>query len=113
MRSLNQQINLAQCQLNLVEPLVAKRAVSQMEALKLSQEIAGLRGKLTEVKTAYSQDAYTERANKQANSAHGCRGGHPVRQAQCDELPVASPGESAVVLSRPKSGTIRIALRFT
>ncbi|MBE1043746.1 hemolysin D, partial [Escherichia coli] len=49
------QIHLAQSQLDLVRPLVAKRAVSQMEALKLSQDIATLSGKLTELKSTYFQ----------------------------------------------------------
>ncbi|MBW0976766.1 biotin/lipoyl-binding protein, partial [Shigella sonnei] len=58
-QAIQRQIHLAQSQLDLVRPLVAKRAVSQMEALKLSQDIATLSGKLTELKSTYFQDAYT------------------------------------------------------
>lgn len=50
-----------------MRPLVAKRAVSQMEALKLSQDIATLNGKLTELKNTYFQDAYTERSQRKAD----------------------------------------------
>lgn len=107
-RSLNQQIGLAQRQLNLVEPLVAKRAVSQMEALKLSQEIAGLRGKLTEVKTAYFQDAYTERANKQAELSAL----EPIilqREDQLQRTEILSPvnGRVNTVLINTRGGVIQ------
>ena len=40
-----------------------------MEALKLSQDIATLSGKLTELKSTYFQDAYTERAQRRPISA--------------------------------------------
>ncbi|MDU9407927.1 HlyD family efflux transporter periplasmic adaptor subunit [Pseudomonas sp. zfem001] len=107
-RSLNQQIGLAQRQLNLVEPLVAKRAVSQMEALKLGQEIAGLRGKLTEVKTAYFQDAYTERANKQAELSAL----EPIilqREDQLQRTEILSPvnGRVNTVLINTRGGVIQ------
>lgn len=54
-QAIQRQIHLAQSQLDLVRPLVAKRAVSQMEALKLSQDIATLSGKLTELKAPISR----------------------------------------------------------
>jgi adhesin transport system membrane fusion protein len=49
-----------------IEPLVASRAASEMEALRLSKEIASLNGKISEVNNAYFQEAYTELANKKA-----------------------------------------------
>ncbi|VVP60926.1 Type I secretion system membrane fusion protein PrsE [Pseudomonas fluorescens] len=64
--SLKSELELARRQLRIIEPLVHKRAVSEMEALRLSKEIASLNGKLTEVANAYFQDAYTELSAKKA-----------------------------------------------
>jgi adhesin transport system membrane fusion protein len=64
--AIGQQIQIAQNQLDIVRPLVARKAVSEMEALKLSQDIATLRGKLIEIKSTYSQEAYTELSTKKA-----------------------------------------------
>jgi adhesin transport system membrane fusion protein len=64
--SLKSELELARRQLRLIEPLVHKRAVSEMEALRLSKEVASLNGKLTEVANAYFQDAYTELSAKKA-----------------------------------------------
>lgn len=106
--SLNHQISLSQRQLGLIEPLVAKRAVSQMEALKLSQEIAGLRGKLTEIKTAYFQDAYTERSNKKAELSAL----EPIilqREDQLQRTEILSPvnGRVNTVLINTRGGVIQ------
>ncbi|WP_447553327.1 HlyD family efflux transporter periplasmic adaptor subunit [Vreelandella sp. EE22] len=65
-RSLNEEIALARRQLALVEPLVQSRSVSEMESLKLSQTMAGLAGRLAELRNTYVQDAYTELATKKA-----------------------------------------------
>ncbi|MCP1314402.1 MULTISPECIES: HlyD family efflux transporter periplasmic adaptor subunit [unclassified Halomonas] len=67
--SMNEEIALARRQLALVEPLVQSRSVSEMEALKLSQTIAGLAGRLAELRNTYVQDAYTELATKKAELA--------------------------------------------
>lgn len=64
--ALQSQMVLAQQQLDIVRPLVARRAVSEVESLKLTQDIAALRGKLTELRSGYAQDAYTERAQHKA-----------------------------------------------
>ncbi|WP_341328734.1 HlyD family efflux transporter periplasmic adaptor subunit [Methylotuvimicrobium sp. KM2] len=64
--SLRSELELARKQLRVIEPLVASRAASEMEALRLRKEIASLNGKLSEVNSAYFQDAYTELANKKA-----------------------------------------------
>ena len=81
-QAIQRQIHLAQSQLDLVRPLVAKRAVSQMEALKLSQDIATLSGKLTELKSTYFQDAYTERAQRKADLSAL----EPIVQQRQDQL---------------------------
>ncbi|MBO9624077.1 MAG: HlyD family efflux transporter periplasmic adaptor subunit [Sphingomonas sp.] len=65
--SIAQQIRIADDQLAILRPLVAKNVVSDMEALKLSQEIANLKGKLAEIRSSYSQDAYTELSKKKAD----------------------------------------------
>lgn len=66
LHSLNSELALARKQLGVIEPLVASRAASEMEALRLSKEIASLNGKISEVNNAYFQEAYTELANKKA-----------------------------------------------
>lgn len=67
--SLSDEIQLARRQLSLVEPLVERRAVSEMEALKLSQSIAGLAGRLAELRNTYVQEAYTELSAKKGELA--------------------------------------------
>ncbi|MBB4087745.1 MULTISPECIES: HlyD family efflux transporter periplasmic adaptor subunit [Sphingomonas] len=64
--SIGKQIGIAQNQLALIRPLVARQVVSEMEALKLGQEIATLNGKLIEVKSSYAQEAYTELSQRKA-----------------------------------------------
>lgn len=64
--SLNSELALLRKQLRVIEPLVASRAASEMEALRLSKEIASLNGKLSEINRSYFQDAYTELASKKA-----------------------------------------------
>lgn len=65
-RSISEEMALSQRQLELVQPLVERRSVSAMEALKLRQTIASLAGKLAEMRNTYVQDAYSELASKQA-----------------------------------------------
>lgn len=65
-RSISEEIRLARRQLELVEPLVQRRSVSEMEALTLGQSIANLAGKLAEIRNTYVQDAYAELSAKQA-----------------------------------------------
>ena len=65
-RSINKEMSLARRQLDLVEPLVERRSVSEMESLKLGQTIASLAGRLAELRNTYVQDAYTELSAKQA-----------------------------------------------
>ncbi|WP_110686611.1 HlyD family efflux transporter periplasmic adaptor subunit [Salinicola aestuarinus] len=58
--SLDQEINIANRRLDLIEPLVRRQAVSEMESLQLRQDIASLRGKRAEIENSYVQEAYTE-----------------------------------------------------
>lgn len=62
--SLDHEIQMAGRRLSLVQPLVARKAVSEMEALQLQQDIASLRGKRAEIQNSYVQDAYTELTDK-------------------------------------------------
>lgn len=107
-RSIQAQIRLAQSQLDLVRPLVAKRAVSQMEALKLSQDIATLNGKFTELKNTYFQDAYTERSQRKAELSTL----EPIIQQRQDQLrrtEILSPvrGRVNTVLINTRGGVIQ------
>ncbi|MHB9797605.1 HlyD family efflux transporter periplasmic adaptor subunit [Pseudomonas sp. MT3] len=106
-QAVQKQVRLAQSQLDLVRPLVEKRAVSQMEALKLSQDIATLNGKLTELKNTYFQDAYTERAEKKAQLTQL----EPIVQQRQDQLrrtEILSPvrGRVNTVLINTRGGVI-------
>ncbi|MGM0517797.1 MAG: HlyD family type I secretion periplasmic adaptor subunit [Pseudomonadota bacterium] len=65
-RSINEEMRLARRQLDLVEPLVKRRSVSEMESLELGQSIASLAGRLAELRNTYVQDAYAELSAKQA-----------------------------------------------
>lgn len=64
--SIASQIRIAQNQLAIVEPLAGRKVVSEMEVLKLRQEVATLSGKLAELRASYSQEAYTELSTKKA-----------------------------------------------
>lgn len=64
--SLSNQMRIAQSQLAIVEPLAARKVVSEMDALKLRQDIATLSGKLAEIRGTYSQESYTELSTKKA-----------------------------------------------
>lgn len=68
-RSIDEEIRIARRQLALVEPLVQRRSVSEMEALRLRQSIAALSGRLAELRNGYVQEAYTELSAKQAELA--------------------------------------------
>ena len=62
--SLQQEIALARQQLAMIEPLVKKNAVSEIEALRLRKDIASLTGKLNEIINNHTQESYTELAKK-------------------------------------------------
>ncbi|ERL51637.1 HlyD family type I secretion periplasmic adaptor subunit [Halomonas huangheensis] len=64
--SIQNEIAVTQRQINILEPLVQRRSVSEMELLKLQQSVASLVGKLAEMRNTYVQDAYSELAAKQA-----------------------------------------------
>ncbi|MAR74067.1 MULTISPECIES: HlyD family type I secretion periplasmic adaptor subunit [unclassified Halomonas] len=64
--SIEDEMAIARRQLRLLEPLVERRSVSEMEVLKLQQTVASLAGKLAEMRNTYVQDAYAELSTKQA-----------------------------------------------
>ncbi|MDQ8027410.1 MAG: HlyD family efflux transporter periplasmic adaptor subunit [Brevundimonas sp.] len=68
-QALAQETAYARQQLNLIEPLAARGAVSEVEALRLSKDIAALTGRQTEVRNTYMQEAYAELAAKKAELA--------------------------------------------
>lgn len=65
-QSIAEEIRLARRQLALVEPLVARGAASEREALGLSQDISSLAGRRAELRNAFVQEAYTELSTRQA-----------------------------------------------
>lgn len=64
--ALQQQIDVAQKQIDIIHPLVAHKAVSEMEELKLREDISALEGRLSDLKTTYVQEANTDLASKKA-----------------------------------------------
>lgn len=79
-----------------------------MEALKLSQDIATLSGKLTELKSTYFQDAYTERAQRRTDLSAL----EPIVQQRQDQLrrtEILSPvrGRVNTVLINTRGGVIQ------
>ncbi|MCM7239189.1 HlyD family efflux transporter periplasmic adaptor subunit [Enterobacter bugandensis] len=107
-QAIAQQIQLAKQQLNLIRPLVTKHAVSQMEALRLSQDITTLQGKLSELKNTYSQDAYTERSQRKAELSAL----EPIvlqRRDQLQRTDITSPvrGRVNTILINTRGGVIQ------
>lgn len=69
LQALREETAYAQRQLALVQPLAAKGVVSEVEALRLGKEVAQLKGRQTEVRNTYMQEAYAELATKKAELA--------------------------------------------
>ncbi|MCW0464324.1 HlyD family efflux transporter periplasmic adaptor subunit [Xanthomonas sacchari] len=106
-QAIQRQIRLAQDQLNIVRPLVARGAVSQVESLKLSQDIATLQGRLSELRNTYFQEAYTELAQRKADLSAL----EPIvrqRQDQLRRTEILSPvrGRVNTVLINTRGGVI-------
>ncbi|WP_232493695.1 HlyD family type I secretion periplasmic adaptor subunit [Novosphingobium kaempferiae] len=106
--TLQQQIRIAQGQLAIVQPLTARKVVSEMEALKLRQDIATFTGKLVELENTYAQEAYTELANKQAELSAL----NPIMQQRGDQLrrtEIRSPvrGRVNTVLVNTRGGVVQ------
>ncbi|PRD41125.1 hemolysin D [Phyllobacterium phragmitis] len=64
--SLEERLALAQRELKLAQPLVAKGAVSTADEIKLQRNLADLRGQLTETRNKYFQEVNEEIAKKSA-----------------------------------------------
>lgn len=68
-QALRAEIAIARSQLKVLEPLVRARAAPEMEALRLSQSIASLEGKLAEQGANYEQEANTQLAKARGDLA--------------------------------------------
>ncbi|WP_404983945.1 HlyD family efflux transporter periplasmic adaptor subunit [Cobetia marina] len=69
LNAVSKEITAAQRQLAVIRPLVKRRAVGEMEMLKLDREIAELKGRQAEIRNTYLQDAYAELADKKSELA--------------------------------------------
>ncbi|TCJ26220.1 HlyD family efflux transporter periplasmic adaptor subunit [Halomonas sp. GDM18] len=69
LNAVSKEIAAAQRQLAVIRPLVKRRAVGEMEMLKLDREIAELSGRQAEIRNTYLQDAYAELADKKSELA--------------------------------------------
>lgn len=58
-----------QAQIDITEPLVRGGSISQIDLLKLQQQLATLLGKVSEIRNAYVQDAYSDLAASKAKLA--------------------------------------------
>lgn len=106
--ALERQILIAQDQLKILEPLASRRAASEMDVLKLRQEVASLRGRATELRSSYLQDAYAELSKKQAELSAL----EPVARQRSDQLrrtEISSPvrGKVKEVLITTRGGVIQ------
>lgn len=69
LNAVSKEISAAKRQLAVIRPLVKRRAVGEMEMLKLDREIAELNGRQAEIRNTYLQDAYAELADKKSELA--------------------------------------------
>ncbi|WP_324689947.1 HlyD family efflux transporter periplasmic adaptor subunit [Cobetia sp. D5] len=69
LNAVSKEISASQRQLAVIRPLVKRRAVGEMEMLKLDREIAELNGRQAEIRNTYLQDAYAELADKKSELA--------------------------------------------
>ena len=69
LNAVSKEIAAAQRQLAVIRPLVKRRAVGEMEMLKLDREIAELSGRQAEIRNTYLQDSYAELADKKSELA--------------------------------------------
>ncbi|MEP4558353.1 HlyD family efflux transporter periplasmic adaptor subunit [Cobetia amphilecti] len=69
LNAVSKEITAAQRQLAVIRPLVKRRAVGEMEMLKLDREIAELSGRQAEIRNTYLQDSYAELADKKSELA--------------------------------------------
>jgi membrane fusion protein, adhesin transport system len=108
MRTLQNELTLARRQLRLIEPLVRTRAVSEMEALRLSKEIAALDGKRGEIGNTYFQDAYSELSAKKGE-LNALEQTLRQRQDQLRRTQVLSPVKGRVndILITTRGGVIQ------
>lgn len=58
--ALEEELKITRENLRLIEPLVASRSVSEVEALRLKQDIASLKGRVADIEQGFIQEAYTE-----------------------------------------------------
>ncbi|GGO78770.1 secretion protein [Marinobacterium nitratireducens] len=67
--SIREELAAATRQVEVVEALVRKKAVSEMELLKLRREVASMKGRLAELRNSFMQDAYAELVASRAELA--------------------------------------------
>lgn len=106
--ALTQETAYAQRQLEMIEPLAARGAVSEVEALRLGKDIAALTGRQTEVRNTYMQEAYAELAAKKAELAAQTQI-HNQRQDQLNRTRLIAPVRARVndVLITTRGGVVQ------
>lgn len=64
--SLKREIAISNQEMDVLKPLVKRKAVSKMELLRVAKTLEGLKGQVIEVQQSYMQDAYTELTDKKS-----------------------------------------------
>jgi multidrug efflux pump subunit AcrA (membrane-fusion protein) len=80
--SLARNLSLAEEELSMTEPLVARGAVSEVEVLRLRRQVVELRGKIQERRNGFRADARGELAIKEAELA----GVMQINEARTDQV---------------------------
>lgn len=106
--SLKREIQISNRELNVIMPLVKRKAVSQMESLRLEKSIEVLKGKVVSVQNSYMQDAYTELTEKK-NELSALTEALVQKQDQLKRTEIISPVKGQVndILVTTRGGVIQ------
>ena len=106
--SLKREMGISNKELRVIKPLVKRRAVSQMELLRLEKVVEEIKGKILGVQNTYMQDAYTELTEKKGN-LNALRETLVQKQDQLKRTEIVSPvrGQINDILVTTKGGVIQ------
>ncbi|MGR9092706.1 MAG: HlyD family efflux transporter periplasmic adaptor subunit, partial [Gammaproteobacteria bacterium] len=92
----NRNLALAEQELAMTEPLVARGAVSEVEVLRLRRQIIEIKGKIQEITNGFRADAREELARREAELARALE----VNTARADEV-------NRSIVRAPMRGTVK------
>ncbi len=105
---LQRRMHIVKEQLNILQPMVASKSVSQMELLRLEKELEDLKGQIVEISNNYMQDAYTELTQKKAE-LNALNESLVQRQDQLKRTQITSPVKGMVndILVTTRGGVVQ------